>query len=63
WGNVYMVCRNKERGEAVVSKVQSATGNKNVYFECFVKILHNKTTCCGREGATTTRRSRRNFKI
>ncbi|XP_026456363.1 dehydrogenase/reductase SDR family member 12-like isoform X3 [Papaver somniferum] len=32
-GNVYMVCRNKERGEAAVSKVQSATGNQNVYLE------------------------------
>ncbi|KAI3935653.1 hypothetical protein MKW98_022661, partial [Papaver atlanticum] len=32
-GNVYMVCRNKERGEATVSKVQSATGNQNVYLE------------------------------
>ncbi|KAI3877093.1 hypothetical protein MKX03_027619 [Papaver bracteatum] len=32
-GNVYMVCRNKERGEIAVSKVQSVTGNKNVYLE------------------------------
>ncbi|CAK9154190.1 unnamed protein product [Ilex paraguariensis] len=30
---VYMVCRNKERGEAALSKIQSATGNKNVYLE------------------------------
>ncbi|KAI3958536.1 hypothetical protein MKW98_028600 [Papaver atlanticum] len=32
-GNVYMVCRNKKRGEIAVSKVQSVTGNKNVYLE------------------------------
>ncbi|GER29367.1 NAD(P)-binding Rossmann-fold superfamily protein [Striga asiatica] len=30
---VYMVCRNKERGEAALSEIQSATGNKNVYLE------------------------------
>ncbi|XP_031121561.1 dehydrogenase/reductase SDR family member 12 isoform X1 [Ipomoea triloba] len=30
---VYMVCRNKERGEAALSKIKSATGNKNVYLE------------------------------
>nr|GLL32363.1 dehydrogenase/reductase SDR family member 12 [Ipomoea trifida] len=28
-----MVCRNKERGEAALSKIKSATGNKNVYLE------------------------------
>ncbi|MCL7038531.1 hypothetical protein MKW94_003616 [Papaver nudicaule] len=32
-GNVFMVCRNKERGEIAVSKVQSVTGNQNVYLE------------------------------
>ncbi|THG18250.1 hypothetical protein TEA_017194 [Camellia sinensis var. sinensis] len=31
--NVYMVCRNKERGEAARSKIQSTTGNQNVYLE------------------------------
>ncbi|KAK9270735.1 hypothetical protein L1049_026318 [Liquidambar formosana] len=30
---VYMVCRNKERGEAALSKIQSMTGNQNVYLE------------------------------
>lgn len=27
------MCRNKERGEAALSKIQSATGNKNVHLE------------------------------
>ncbi|XP_074280325.1 uncharacterized protein LOC141605450 [Silene latifolia] len=31
--SVYMVCRSKERGEAALSKIQSATGNQNVYLE------------------------------
>lgn len=30
-----MVCRSKERGEAARSKIQSTTGNKNVYLEVF----------------------------
>ncbi|KAH6782447.1 Rossmann-fold superfamily protein [Perilla frutescens var. hirtella] len=30
---VYMVCRNKERGEAALSMIHSATGNKNVHLE------------------------------
>lgn len=30
---VYIVCRNKERGEAALSKIQAATGNKNVFLE------------------------------
>lgn len=30
---VYMVCRSKERGEAALSKIQSTTGNQNVYLE------------------------------
>ncbi|KAL5560261.1 hypothetical protein UlMin_036472 [Ulmus minor] len=30
---VFMVCRNKERGEAALSKIQSTTGNKNVHLE------------------------------
>eukprot|EP00262_Sarcandra_glabra_P014662 TRINITY_DN4328_c0_g1_i1.p1 TRINITY_DN4328_c0_g1~~TRINITY_DN4328_c0_g1_i1.p1 ORF type:complete len:322 (+),score=52.65 TRINITY_DN4328_c0_g1_i1:114-1079(+) len=30
---VYLVCRSKERGEDALSKIQSATGNKNVYLE------------------------------
>ncbi|KAL9245064.1 hypothetical protein vseg_018759 [Gypsophila vaccaria] len=31
--SVYMVCRSKERGEAALSKIQSNTGNPNVYLE------------------------------
>ncbi|XP_072985836.1 uncharacterized protein [Typha latifolia] len=30
---VYMVCRNKERGEDALSKIQSTTGNPNVHLE------------------------------
>ncbi|KAM7266699.1 hypothetical protein ACFE04_004596 [Oxalis oulophora] len=30
---VYMVCRNKERGEAAVSQIQAKTGNTNVHLE------------------------------
>ncbi|XP_076899315.1 uncharacterized protein LOC143553157 [Bidens hawaiensis] len=30
---VYMVCRNKERGEDAVSKIQSSTSNQNVHLE------------------------------
>ncbi|KAL3845872.1 hypothetical protein ACJIZ3_003275 [Penstemon smallii] len=30
---VYMVCRNKERGETALSEIQSTTGNKNVHLE------------------------------
>nr|XP_043636481.1 dehydrogenase/reductase SDR family member 12 isoform X2 [Erigeron canadensis] len=30
---VYMVCRNKERGEVAVSDIQAATGNQKVYLE------------------------------
>ncbi|XP_071715900.1 uncharacterized protein [Rutidosis leptorrhynchoides] len=30
---VYMVCRNKERGEAALSEIQSATGNQNLHLE------------------------------
>ncbi|PON52685.1 Short-chain dehydrogenase/reductase [Parasponia andersonii] len=30
---VYMVCRNKERGEAALSKIKSSTGNQNVHLE------------------------------
>ncbi|KAK6940069.1 Short-chain dehydrogenase/reductase SDR [Dillenia turbinata] len=30
---VYMVCRSKERGEAALSKICSATGNQNVHLE------------------------------
>ena len=28
-----MVCRNKERGEAALAEIQSATGNQNVHLE------------------------------
>ncbi|KAF4347421.1 hypothetical protein G4B88_026109 [Cannabis sativa] len=30
---VYLVCRNKERGEAALSHIKSSTGNKNVHLE------------------------------
>ncbi|KAF7820328.1 dehydrogenase/reductase SDR family member 12 [Senna tora] len=30
---VYLVCRNKEKGEAALSKIQSKTGNQNVHLE------------------------------
>ncbi|KAI3996530.1 hypothetical protein MKX01_029265 [Papaver californicum] len=41
-GNVYMLCRNKERGEIAVSKVQSVTGNQNVYLElCDLSSISN----------------------
>ncbi|XP_061368325.1 uncharacterized protein LOC133311319 [Gastrolobium bilobum] len=30
---VYLVCRNKERGEAALSEIQTRTGNQNVYLE------------------------------
>ncbi|CAM8973190.1 unnamed protein product [Rhodiola kirilowii] len=32
-GNVYLVCRNKERGETAASEIKSVTGNQNVYLE------------------------------
>ncbi|XP_065881298.1 uncharacterized protein [Euphorbia lathyris] len=31
--NVYMVCRNKERGEAALSEIRTTTGNQNVHLE------------------------------
>lgn len=31
-GTVYMVCRNKERGEAAQKEIQKASGNKNTLF-------------------------------
>ncbi|KAL3737130.1 hypothetical protein ACJRO7_025970 [Eucalyptus globulus] len=31
--NVYMICRNKERGEAALSLIKSTTGNPNVHLE------------------------------
>ncbi|CAA2934702.1 Hypothetical predicted protein [Olea europaea subsp. europaea] len=30
---VYMVCRDKERGEAAFSRIQAVTGNKNIHLE------------------------------
>ncbi|OIV98815.1 hypothetical protein TanjilG_25061 [Lupinus angustifolius] len=30
---VYLVCRNKERGEAALSEIQTRTGNENIYLE------------------------------
>nr|CAD1843060.1 unnamed protein product [Ananas comosus var. bracteatus] len=39
---VYMVCRSKERGEAALSKIQSATGNPNVHLEvCDLSSINN----------------------
>lgn len=38
---VYIVCRNKERGEAALSKIQAATGNKNVFLEVLRLLLVN----------------------
>ncbi|KNA24168.1 hypothetical protein SOVF_017510 [Spinacia oleracea] len=31
--SVYLLCRSKERGEAALSKIQTKTGNQNVYLE------------------------------
>uniref|UniRef100_A0A803MT96 Dehydrogenase/reductase SDR family member 12 n=1 Tax=Chenopodium quinoa TaxID=63459 RepID=A0A803MT96_CHEQI len=31
--SVYLLCRSKERGEAALSKIQTETGNQNVYLE------------------------------
>ncbi|XP_047973128.1 retinol dehydrogenase 11-like [Salvia hispanica] len=42
---VYIVCRSKERGEAARSKIQSATGNKNVHLEiCDVSCIGDVKT-------------------
>ena len=30
---VYMLCRNKERGEAALNQIRSKTGNENVRLE------------------------------
>lgn len=30
---VYLVCRNKEKGEAALSEIQTRTGNQNVHLE------------------------------
>ncbi|XP_052202113.1 uncharacterized protein LOC127807921 isoform X3 [Diospyros lotus] len=41
--NVFMVCRNKERGEAACSQIQSVTGNQNIYLEVNnAGLLENK---------------------
>uniref|UniRef100_A0A7N0ZSZ5 Dehydrogenase/reductase SDR family member 12 n=2 Tax=Kalanchoe fedtschenkoi TaxID=63787 RepID=A0A7N0ZSZ5_KALFE len=32
-GNVYLICRNRERGETAASEIRSITGNQNVYLE------------------------------
>ncbi|XP_047307343.1 dehydrogenase/reductase SDR family member 12 [Impatiens glandulifera] len=38
---VYLVCRNKERGEDAVSRIQSSTGNQNVHLEvCDLSSIH-----------------------
>ncbi|KAL4559081.1 hypothetical protein LXL04_031214 [Taraxacum kok-saghyz] len=40
--NVYMVCRNKERGEAALSKIISTTGNQNVHLEvCDISCIND----------------------
>lgn len=39
---VYMVCRNKERGQEAVSKIQTSTGNPNVFLEiCDLSSISN----------------------
>ncbi|XP_022037499.1 dehydrogenase/reductase SDR family member 12 isoform X2 [Helianthus annuus] len=39
---VYMVCRNKGRGEDAVSKIQSSTNNQNVHLEvCDLSSVHD----------------------
>ena len=30
---VYLLCRNKERGEAALNQIRSKTGNENVHLE------------------------------
>ncbi|KAG6400207.1 hypothetical protein SASPL_137032 [Salvia splendens] len=46
---VYIVCRSKERGEAARSKIQSATGNKNVHLEiCDVSCIGDVKTLASR---------------
>lgn len=37
--SVYMVCRNKEKGEAALSSIRSKTGNQNVHLEVFSFIF------------------------
>lgn len=38
-----MVCRNRERGEAAVSKIHSTTGNENVHLEVYMFCYFYKT--------------------
>lgn len=43
---VYMVCRNKERGEEAVSKIKSETGNESVHLKiCDLSSLHQIKHC------------------
>jgi hypothetical protein len=39
---VYMLCRNKDRGEAALNQIRSKTGNANVHLEvwCLLILLH-----------------------
>ncbi|XP_023535215.1 dehydrogenase/reductase SDR family member 12 isoform X1 [Cucurbita pepo subsp. pepo] len=42
---VYMVCRNKERGEAALSEIKSKTGNQNVHLEvCDLSSIRDVTS-------------------
>ncbi|PWA86111.1 ulp1 protease family, C-terminal catalytic domain-containing protein [Artemisia annua] len=43
---VYMVCRNKERGEAALLKIQPPTGNQNVHLE-LSKCCNEAFVICG----------------
>ncbi|XP_047977265.1 retinol dehydrogenase 11-like [Salvia hispanica] len=46
---VYIVCRSKEWGEAAHSKIQSATGNKNVHLEiCDISSIDDVKTLASR---------------
>ncbi|BBN09758.1 dehydrogenase/reductase SDR family member 12 [Marchantia polymorpha subsp. ruderalis] len=46
---VYMVCRNKERGEIAVSKIRSETDNKRVFLEvCDISSLQQIQTLTSR---------------
>ncbi|KAH7431859.1 hypothetical protein KP509_08G069900 [Ceratopteris richardii] len=43
---VYMICRNKERGEAAVSRIKSETGNENVHLKvCDMSSLDQVRRC------------------
>ncbi|KAL8514282.1 hypothetical protein ACS0TY_013409 [Phlomoides rotata] len=49
---VYMVCRNKERGEVALSEIQSATQNKNVFLEvCDISSISDVKSLASRFSA------------